>query len=1078
MSMLVKADPTSSRLSNVYTSTRVRLAFDTTYGDSAIRFEMLDLQEGEYSYIEATGVININTDASWRLRVWFEDYPQNDHIYVCHMDVEAPQFDASFVGVSYVFNASLDNADFVAQYEEGDVISLEALSFDENAVTENSFATGSIISGSHITVGLFDPSGIRSYSVTRNGQSVALSLNEEGQLLINNYGTYVITAIDSLGNKSTFGFSNIKEPVATATIDGEPLDEDLAYGSDAIEVVTAYASTTTILVKTGTGNFTYVFDYQDASLTYGQYVCVIDAEESKKYAESVNTNGFAMRFNDDSVRRNRWYEVIVDFDYTVAVQMDDKNVLHYKVTSVQERIDVEIMVGVGTNKRPSRFAVALSQVAPTLTVLTNGEPAEIIEKLNYIFVAGTLTIGDIDPDITDIQVGYSETEDVRDFAPIYQNGAFLTDFAGQEDGYYTLVATNLFHNQTVYRVCKIKAFGSLVTVTYMDGMTREYMGNPPLITSNYTIEVTVFSNNVRFEVNDNTYDGMVQGGISTLTLTRQGQYDVKVIASNGVYENFHFEIASDNGFVFHEEWLVGYNEQALLRDQGYTNQMLTAVLAQGVEYIDMVYQDTVTVLYDNVSETGIVDVQALQSAVGKLGNGVYQVNFRNVYGDVVSKTIHFNMIPALSLTRKTLARPATWEDYPVTAALTGFYSNYVLRFATDSVSYEFRLNGNAVSLAEPKTIELDQTSGNGTFEYDVYYMDEYGNGIQFKAVLMRADVQIETSEMQEIDVEGKKYTKDNVVITFPASCRATVAIDGDAAVPYVSGTKFYRDGTYAFGIEDIAGNRLEYTIIHKSVNHYTLTEAQTGVPVIMGGVVNNSAVIFEASDDSVVKTMVKDGVAQDTANNKSFKTTGHWELLIVDSIGNTSYAEFYVINNSLGAFEYTAPYNYAIDDVWKTDDRGNNTPIAVEGNTLHLTENGDYVVGVTGVGILSSYRFTVTIDNTPPSVTLTGVEDGGITARNVTIKGLSNGDVVKIFKNGELLETVEVSTSNKVPEITTGGDYRIVVTNVQGVSSEYTFTRKKIANTATSIFLIILLAMAVVGISIGLLYHTRQKTDS
>ena len=106
-----------------------------------------------------------------------------------------------------------------------------------------------------------------------------------------------------------------------------------------------------------------------------------------------------------------------------------------------------------------------------------------------------------------------------------------------------------------------------------------------------------------------------------------------------------------------------------------------------------------------------------------------------------------------------------------------------------------------------------------------------------------------------------------------------------------------------------------------------------------------------------------------------------------------------------------------------------------------------------------------------------GVEDGGVTARDVTISGLKAGDVVKIYKNGELISTSQVGLSSDVQAITTSGDYRVTITNVQGVTVEYSFTRKAIANVAGSIFIIVSSSLLVVGIGIGLVYHTKLKTD-
>jgi len=1080
VNMMLSDDANNSRITNIYTSTRVRLSFDLEYGDSAIKFEMLDISQGAYSYSESSGVLTINTDESWRLRVWFENYPQNDHTYVCRLDVNAPEYNANFIGVSYSSNLSIDDSTLLDKYEIGDVISFDSLEISNRDAQSLSFTDGSIISGSHIRIGLFDPSGIRAYTVTRNGQPISLSLNEDGELVINNYGIYVVTAIDNLGNSSTFGFINTKEPIATAKVDDVEITEDKYYGQKSFVVTTEYVSTSTISIKTKDASYTYVFDYDGSSVTYGQYVCLSEDVDGvdEKYIDIVKTKGFELRLDDDAVRRDRWYDAIVEVYFTVSVMINSKGGINYKVSSVYDMIDVQEMISVGTNKRPSLFTVALSQKAPTLTLLSDGDPAEIVENLSYIYVAGILSIGERDQDIIEITVGYSQTEAEPQFKTIYRDGKFIENFTGSEDGYYTIVATNVFHNKTTYRVQKIQAFASVVSVTYRDGMTKEFVSNSSVIKSNYMIDLIVYNTNVLFEVNDDTFTGLTVGGTSVLQLNRRGNYSVRVLSSNGIYESFDFEIDTDPYFVFREEWLTGYNEDALLRDEGYTNKLLNVLIGEDVRYADYVYDGKTYVIYDEVSENKLTDKSALNGAVGKNGTGEYTVNYRNVYGDVASKTIRFNTIPSLEISRKTLDNPTLWESLDRTLSARGFYSNYILRFSTESVRYDFRINGVSTSLAEPKDIELDPSSGNGSFEYAISFIDEYGNRLESTATLMRADVVFDTQEMNEIESEGKIYTKDNVCITFSNNYSAWLSIDGGERELYSSGTTYYRDGEYAFEIVDLAGNSFKYTINHKSVNHYSLIDSILEQPIIPGGVVNNATVIFEASDDSFVSTMVKDGKLVESTNNKTFSATGHWELLISDPLGNVSYAEFYLINNSLGEFTYTAPYDYVITEIWKTDANGEKTQLEAVDNSIRLTENGDYVVGMVGVGVLSSYRFTVTIDNTPPEATLSGVENNGTTARNVTLKGLKNGDEVKIYKNGELIETLNVGVATKFPEITTGGDYKLIVTNLQGVSVEYNFTRKSIANTATSVFFIVIIAVVITAVVIGLLLHTRQKTDS
>ena len=92
-------------------------------------------------------------------------------------------------------------------------------------------------------------------------------------------------------------------------------------------------------------------------------------------------------------------------------------------------------------------------------------------------------------------------------------------------------------------------------------------------------------------------------------------------------------------------------------------------------------------------------------------------------------------------------------------------------------------------------------------------------------------------------------------------------------------------------------------------------------------------------------------------------------------------------------------------------------------------------------------------------------------------KELKSGDVVKIYKDGQLISTTTVTLSSNVPAINTGGKYRVTVTNVQGRTIEYNFTRKAVTNVAGSIFIIVSSALVVLGVGIGLTYHTKLKTD-
>ena len=134
--------------------------------------------------------------------------------------------------------------------------------------------------------------------------------------------------------------------------------------------------------------------------------------------------------------------------------------------------------------------------------------------------------------------------------------------------------------------------------------------------------------------------------------------------------------------------------------------------------------------------------------------------------------------------------------------------------------------------------------------------------------------------------------------------------------------------------------------------------------------------------------------------------------------------------------------------------------------------------GVTG--LTSSFDFTV--NTNPPEVTLEGCNPGETTINDVTLVGYKVGDRIKIYrttKTGEeLIQDVEItSMATQIPVISEGGAYRIVVESEAGVPIELSFVRKHVMNTAGSVFIMVIIGLAVIGLFTGLVYRNKSKTD-
>ena len=1107
VSMTMLDDPNNSRITNVYTSRMIRFQFVTEYGEDQVQFEILDLNSGDYSYSDATSTVSINRLASFRLRVWYESLPQNDHTFIVKVDNEAPSVYASFVGNSFVQYIELDAEGNVIKtsafdkidltnINENDRVTVDTLAYSTSSESEKVFEDGAVINGGHIVIKFADPSKIKKFTISRNGQPISMDLDNEEKLIINSFGYYEITVSDMLGNIKRFTFTNTNEPITKATIDDlELVNNEKAYGNDNIVLKYLYPGEHRVLVETPSGKETIIFKYDGEVIKYGYYVCVIEKTRDEnnqiietKVAEFVESEDFSLNLEDTNINEKTWYKALETDYYVISFMIEEKMpIFKFEIKEIEDSeqplINVEMLYNAGNTVFPSYYLASLSKEQPEVKIFSGDMEVEIKDESKYIYISGILNIDPkVNPNITTISFGYSENSTIDKLTVVYENGAFKKALLGINEGFYKISVTNIFNITKEYIICKVDSFKTIVNAIYVDGSSTEFLSSENVIYSNSRIVFNVYNNEgASFEIDGSEYAGVYEGGVTVLEVYMQGDHTVAVIGSNDVREEYKISIMSDSSFLYDEAWLTGYTENALLKDQGYTSTPLTVVKAEGVEYIAYKYgENDLKVLYDNISENKIVDEDSLFSSIGNDGNGDYIVYFKNKYGDLGTKTIHFSNTPALVLSRKTVAENNAFATYDLNMALEqNFYSNYVLKFETTSIRYEFKIDDAIVSLDEPKILEFSNSSGNGSFGYNISYLDEYGNYLEFRAELYRADVTIDTSLMKEIIVGNDTYTKNNIIIMFGDELTGFVSVDNGDRVPYKSGSTFYKDGRYEFIVEDIAGNRCTYVINHKSINHYTLTNTVTQTEIIMGSVINNSSVTFEATDESkIVKVFKNSNLVSDYESNQ-FTTTGHWELIIEDLVGNQSYAGFYIINNPLISFEYQAPFDYVITEIWHTLLNGQRQTIeAEEGKPIVLTENGDYAVVVSSINSTTSFNFSVTINDTPPTATLSGVEDGGVTSRNVSIKGLKSGDVVEIYKNGELVTTTDVSLSNAAPEITTGGNYRIVIKAVSGAEVEYNFTRKQIANAATSTFIVIACMVVIAGIGIGLLYHTRVKNDS
>jgi hypothetical protein len=257
-----------------------------------------------------------------------------------------------------------------------------------------------------------------------------------------------------------------------------------------------------------------------------------------------------------------------------------------------------------------------------------------------------------------------------------------------------------------------------------------------------------------------------------------------------------------------------------------------------------------------------------------------------------------------------------------------------------------------------------------------------------------------------------------------------------------------------------------------------------------GGVVNTSKIGFRVlnKDSAYIEKVMIDGVVQTDFEGSKFTGNGKCEIILRDKLGNTAYYSFYIITRAQNGFAYTTPYEYHITEMWY--DSGDGVKVSYLNFVNHdeytssfdFTENGTYTVVMTSIktGVASTFEFRV--NTNAPEVTLVGCADGETTINDVSLEGYKVGDRIKIYlltKTGEeLIHDIEItSPATQIPVISEGGSYRIVVESEAGVPIELSFVRKHVMNTAGSVFIMVMIGLAVIGLFTGLVYRNKSKTD-
>ena len=1068
-------------------------------------------------YTEVMGTENtvtIEAGQSFTLKVYYKNHKDCYSIYSGVVDVTPPTIHVS-AEVDVVRNGEYSLFDEWAKGNVGDVITMEEIYYVLVEIARRTVSNGGAVSSDIIKINASDANDLSSVQVYLDGKLIEQQDAKSGfsQIIVSRLGNYRIVARDTLGNTSEFTFKNGKPEGVAAFVDGAEKSFDL-HGylnfNDDNKYTRIDFGNTDFLLNIGkdadvfmsvgvSGGSTEIYGFRiSGGAVYPlTYKVALDKNNNKTIELTVgdailNVSSKDFKTNKEYlISKSGAYEVYasISSDKTVSIKVyASKDIA--RVVSVEARIELD---GGNTFFASSELSKKGSSIAlEGLGLQTNTDI-----KVNQGFTVDESFFES--ERIASISLYYSKLNDLDATRLGGKTDIYKSNKRYDDEGFYLMIVRNHYGNERVYRIAISRSFGITSSVTFGDGnkiyYSRDYVGT---LYSNGEIILDVLDQSVTFTatLNGAAYTGFVQkknDGVTYLVFSEAGTYVVTLTDSYGNVIVRTLEI-NKSAYTVADNLLTGYNDKALKRNEGYTNKKLSVDKAvydkEGIYYLAIQYGDKLTVLFDAFAETPIVtDAKNLVDIIGAQGDGVYKVICRNRYGAVVTKEIHYRSTPTLKLQRTTRSKSEA-EIYDLNYALSlGFWSNNTLSFSTEAGTYLFTINGSVSEC--PKTLVFESAGDFGSFEYEISYIDEYGFEYSFKAYLVRRNVTVNVpSSITGIEIDGVLNTKQDVSITFGENTYATYTRNNGEETAYRSGDVLKKDGAYKFTVIDYAGNATTITIKKDTAVEFSFTESSSGNIIPNGGMVNSSKVSFKAlnKDSAYIERVLLNGVEQKDLEGNSFTEDGKWEIILSDKLGNKAYFCFYIITRAQNGFAYTTPYEYRITEMWY--DSGDGVKVSYmnfvnhtdSNSSFDFAENGTYTVVMTSdvTGMTSTFEFK--INTTAPEVSLVGCGNGETTINDVTIAGCKNGDRVKIYKltdrGEELVAEVEVlSAATKIPTITEGGKYRVVVESEAGVSTELNFIRKHVMNTAGSIFIMVVIGLAVIGLFTGLVYRNKSKTD-
>ncbi len=362
------------------------------------------------------------------------------------------------------------------------------------------------------------------------------------------------------------------------------------------------------------------------------------------------------------------------------------------------------------------------------------------------------------------------------------------------------------------------------------------------------------------------------------------------------------------------------------------------------------------------------------------------------------------------------------EDGAATNGSVSFVWSDEARISLEKEMEVMPLSGDGAAKGKKWMDVIDYKSGESLTE-DGTYVLTFENFDGYKVIYTFI---IDTSA-PELVLDGAEdlavVNQDVAVFLTEEGIKCEIFKDGASLGEYVSGTVISESGKYRIVATDEAGNVSVVAFTIDKIVDFDINVCEKGIA---------NSVNLTANEELTV-TLLKNAERVEYVIGDSISEVGKYSMYIEDKLGNHRTIEFDILESLVRKFEYN------FDDVPGFEKAlVNGVEKRLNYGTLELFDDGDYVINVIVKG--TAYPFSVTVDATPPTITLNGVENGGETKGEVTISETSEDAAVEVLLNGE---TIKYTSGQS---LSVAGKYTVKVTDKCGNVSEYNFEILKTTN--------------------------------